>query len=86
MQVTGMGAIIGFDRPTQMKNEKPEMSQNSSEASSSSLAALSKASTKPTSKLEKPLKKSTEKSKTSDGSEVQSFENVLAKTSAPIKH
>lgn len=83
MQVTGMGAIIGFDRPTQMKSEKPEMGQNSSEASS--LAALSKASTKPTSKVEKPLKKSTEKSKTSDGTEVQSFENVLAKTSAPIK-
>lgn len=85
MQVTGMGAIIGFDRPTQMKSEKPEMSQNSSEASSSSLATLSKSSTKPTTKNEKPLKKSTEKSKASDGTEVQSFENVLAKTSAPLK-
>lgn len=85
MQVTGMGAIIGFDRPTQMKSEKPEMSQNSSEASSSSLATLSKSSTKPTTKNEKPSKKSTERSKASDGNEVQSFENVLAKTSAPLK-
>ena len=86
MQVTGMGAIIGFDRPTQMKTEKPEMSQNSSEASSSSsLGALSKTATKPTSKIEKSMKKPTEKSKPSDGTEVQSFENVLAKTSIPVK-
>ncbi len=91
MQVTGKGAIIGFDRPTQLKNERTKASTSSADESlSSSFTALASQAERPSGKssakaekTEKAEKKSSSKSQSNENADAQSFERALANTAKP---
>lgn len=85
MQVTGKGAIIGFDRPTQLKNERTKASTSSADESlSSSFTALASQAERPSGKSSAKAEKTektekaekAEKAEKKSSSKSQSNENV----------